>query len=130
MKLILLALAGLMAVAVVACGGGPTEFEKGKLVSGTITASDADVEGWKSQPYVVDVFKGVEYFIRLTSTNGNAMGIWSTDADRYVVEVNSEVPARTAAHTFSETGPQELFIRSPESEVPSAFTFKIWAPSS
>ncbi len=129
MKLFLLVLASLMAVAVVACGGGPTKFEKGKLVSGTITSSDAKVEGWNSHSYVVDVFEGVEYFIRLTSTDGNILGIWSADADDYIVEVNSEVDARTVAYTFSESGSQDLFIRSPDSDVPSPFTFKLWAPS-
>ena len=129
MKLFLLVLAGLMAVAVVACGGASTKVEKGKLVSGIITSSDANVEGWNSHSYVVDVFEGVEYFIRLTSTDGNILGIWSADAGDYIVEVNSEVEARTVAYTFSESGSQDLFIRSPDSDVPSPFTFKLWAPS-
>ena len=129
MKLFLLVLAGLMAVSMVACGGGATKFEKGKLVTGTITASDSNVEGWNSQPYVVDLFGGIEYFIRLTSTNGNIMGIWSVEGDEYIVEVNSDVAARTVAYTFSETGPQEIFLRSPEADSPADFTFTIWAPS-
>ena len=129
MKLFLLVLAGLMAVSRVACGGGATKFEKGKLVTGTITASDSNVDGWNSEPYVVDLFGGIEYFIRLTSTNGNIMGIWSVEGDEYIVEVDSDVAARTVADTFSETGPQELFLRSPESDTPADFTFKLWAPS-
>ena len=130
MKLLLLILAGLAAVALVACGGGPTQIEKGKLVTGTITASDASVDDWASQPYMVDVLKGVEYFIRLTSPDGNILGVWSADGDDNIVNVDAELTARTSAHTFSESGPQELYIRSPDSDVPSAFTFKIWAPSS
>ena len=130
MKIFLLVLAILMAVAVVACGEGATKFEKGKLVTGTISSSDSNIEGWNSETYVVDVFAGVEYFIRLTSVNGNVMGIWSAEGDEYVVEVNSEVSARTVAYTFSETGSQELFLRSPESDTPADFTFTLWAPSS
>ncbi len=130
MKFFLLVLAGLMAVAVVACGEGVTKFEKGKLVTGTISASDSNIEGWNSETYLVDVFAGVEYFIRLTSVNGNVMGIWSAEGDEYIVEVNSEVSVRTAAYTFFETGSQELFLRSPESDTPADFTFRLWTPSS
>ena len=129
MKLLLLALAGLMAMAVVACGGGATSFEKGKLVTGTITASDSNMEGWNSEPYVVELFGGIEYFVRLTSINGNIMGIWSVEGDEYIVEIDSDVAARTVAYTFSETGPQELFLRSPKSDIPADFTFTIWEPS-
>ena len=129
MNLFLLVLAGLMAVAVVACGGGATEIYVGKSVSGTITASDANEEGWSSQPYVITVREGLEYFIQLSSTSGNTVAVWSTDADDYIVEVNSGVIARTVAYTFSESGPQELFLRSPDSDVPSPFTFKVWAPT-
>ena len=129
MNLFLLVLAGLMAVAVVACGGGATEIYVGKSVSGTITALDANEEGWSSQPYVITVREGVEYFIQLASTNGNIVAVWSADADDYIVEVNSGVTARTVTYTFSESGPQELFLRSPDSAVPSSFTFKVWAPT-
>ena len=130
MKFFLLVLAILMAVAVVACGQGVTKFEKGKLVTGTVSSSDSNIEGWNSETYVVDVFGGVEYFVRLTSVNGNVMGIWSAEGDEYIVEVNSEVSARTVAYIFSEPGSQELFLRSPESDTPADFTFTLWAPSS
>ena len=129
MKFFLLILASLMAVAVVACGEGVTKFEKGKLVTGTVSSSDSNIEGWNSEAYVVNVFADVEYFIRLTSVNGNVMGIWSAEGDEYIVEVNSEVSARTVAYTFSETGPQELFLRSPESDTTADFTFPLWAPT-
>ena len=115
MKLFLLVLVALMAVAVVACGGGPTKFEKGKLVSGIITSSDTNVEGWNSQTYVVDIFEGVEYFIRLTSTDGNVMGIWSTDAEDSIVEVNSDVDARTVAYPFAAPGAQSPYVRTLDS---------------
>ncbi len=127
MKPLLLAVAGLIAMAMVACGGGATQVYVGKSVSGTITASDANEEGWKSRAYVIDVRGGVEYFIRLSSTSGNPMGIWIADADDYVVEISPDVTARTVAYTFSESGPQELFVRSPDSDVPSLFTFEVRA---
>ena len=130
MKFLLFFLASLMAVAVVACGGGATKFEKGKLVTGTISSSDSNIEGWNSETYVVDVFADIQYFIRLTSVNGNVMGIWSAEGDEYIVEVNSEESVRTGNYIFSETGPQELFLRSPESDTPADFTFTLWTPSS
>lgn len=130
MKLFLLALISVFALTMVACGGGATTIEKGKLVTGIITSSDSNVDDWKSQPYIVEVLEGVEYFMRLTSTDGNMVSVWSTDANDYIVEVNSESTARTVAYTFSETGPQELFLRSPDSDVPSSFTFELWRPSS
>ena len=126
MRLRLLILAGLMSMAVVACGGAPTKIYLGTPVSGTLTSSDANVEGWKSKPYVIDVREGIEYFVQLAGKNGNNIGIWSTEADGYLVEIDSEVTARTSLYTFSETGPQELFLRSPDSEVPSPFTFRVW----
>ena len=127
MKPLLLAVVGLIAVAMVACGGGATQIYVGKSVSGTITSSDANEGGWKSRAYVVDVLGGKEYLIRLSSTSGNPMGIWITDADDYVVEISPDFTARTATYTFSESGPQELFVRSPDSDVPSLFTFEVRA---
>ena len=130
MKLFLLVLAGLMAVAMVACGESAIKFEKGTLVTGTVTASDSDVEGWNSESYLVDVIANVEYSVRLTSTNGNVIGIWSVEGDEYIIKVDSEKAARTVAYVFSESGPQELILRSPESDIPADFTFKLWSPSS
>ena len=127
MKPLLLALAGLIAVAMVACGGGATQVYVGKSVSGTITASDANEGGWKSRAYVIDVLVGSEYFIRRRRASGNPIGIWIADADAYVVEISPDVPARTVAYTFSESGPQEFFVRSPDSDVPSLFTFEVRA---
>ena len=46
----------------------------------------------------------------------------------FPVEVNSEVDAHTAAYKFSETGPQELFVRSPDTDVPANYTLKMWSP--
>jgi hypothetical protein len=70
----------------------------------------------------------VEYFIRLTRNYDETVNVWSPDANAFLVEVNSEVDARTAAYKFSETGPQELFVRSPDTDVPANYTLKMWSP--
>ena len=121
MKLLLLALAGLMA-ATVACGGA-TEVKVGQLVSGTITASDADDGEWKSQTYVIDVREGVAYAFEVTSLDDDIVGIWN--ADGYIVEANLIVTTRSATYTFSKSGSQKLYLQSPASHVPSPFTFSV-----
>ena len=130
MKRLLFVLAGLIAVTLVGCSllGGSATITQGEETSGTITDGDTDVDGWKSKAYTVDVRKGVEYFIRLTHDDSETVALWSPDAEAYLVEVNSEIPAHTAAYKFSETGPQELFVRSPDSEVPASYTLKMWTP--
>tara|TARA_B100000809_G_C14802945_1_gene410952 strand:- start:334 stop:573 length:240 start_codon:yes stop_codon:yes gene_type:complete len=70
----------------------------------------------------------VEYFIRLTRDNDETINVWSPDANAFLVEVNSEVDAHTAAYKFSETSPQELFVRSPDTDVPANYTLKMWSP--
>ena len=91
----------------------------------TITDGDTDADGWKSKAYQVEVRKGVEYFIRLTRDNDETVNVWSPDANAFLVEVNSEVDAHTVAYKFSETGPQELFVRSPDTDVPANYTLKM-----
>ena len=130
MKFLLLALAGLLSVLVVGCSlisGDPT-ITKGEIMSGTITSGDTEVDGWKSKTYKLDVVKGLEYFIRLTHENSETVGIWSPDADAYIVEVNSEVTAHTASYKFKESGSHELFVRSPNTEVPADYNLKVWLP--
>lgn len=73
-KIIFAAMLLLMAVSV-ACGGGPTRFERGEVVEGTVNASDASVDGWKSKPYLTEIFENVEYLVRLTSPTGTPVGI-------------------------------------------------------
>lgn len=70
----------------------------------------------------------MEYFIRLTHDNDETVNVWSLDANVFLVEVNSEVDAYTAAYKFSETGPQELFVRSPDTDVPANYTLKMGSP--
>jgi hypothetical protein len=70
----------------------------------------------------------VEYFIRLTHDNDETVNVWSPDANVFLVEVNSEVDAYTAAYKFSGTGPQELFVRSPDTDVPANYTLKMESP--
>ena len=53
--------------------------------------------------------------------------LWSPDAEAFLVEVNSEVSAHTASYKFTETGSQELFVRSPDSNVPANYTLKVWS---
>ncbi|MBC8279462.1 MAG: hypothetical protein H8E48_01630 [Chloroflexi bacterium] len=129
MKLLLFVLAGLIAVTVVGCSllGGSATLTNGQETSGTITEGDTDVDGWKSKAYKVDVRKGVEYFIRLTHDDSETVTLWSPDAEAFLVEVNSEVSAHTASYKFTETGSQELFVRSPDSNVPANYTLKVWS---
>ena len=126
MKLSILTLAVLFALTVVACRGG-TEIKLGQLVSDTITESDADDGGWKSKTYVIDVQEGVPYLFDLATLDDDIVGIWSADADDYIVEVNLIVANRTVTYTFSEGGSQKLFLQSPVSHVPSPFTFTVSA---
>jgi hypothetical protein len=128
MKLLFLALAGLMAAFATACGGANTEVYVGTLVSGTVTASDPDTEGGKSQSYVIRVREGVEHYVFLNGPDGNIAGIWSAGADDFILQANPEAESRTATHTFSESGFQEIFVMSLDSDIPSPFTFKIWVP--
>ena len=126
MKRFVFVLASMLAVATLACGTGATRFEKGHMVTGTITSSAEDIDGWKSLTYFTEIFEGIEYFVRLTSTNGTPMGIWSENANDFIVQVNPETPARTVAHTFSEGDFQNMFLRSPATDVPAPFSFIFW----
>ena len=70
----------------------------------------------------------MEYFIRLTHDNDETVNVWSPDANAFLVEANSEADAHTTAYRFSETGPQELFVRSLNTDVPANYTLKMWSP--
>ena len=122
--------AGLLIVMMLACGGGAIKVEKGKLVSGIITSSDSSVDGWKSKAYVMEIFEDVEYFVRLTSPEGSPVGLWNPVAEEYIVEIASGETRRTVAYVFAEGDQHELIVRSPESEVPTPFTFMFWIISS
>ena len=124
MKLLFFSLAGLIALAVVACGGA-TEIKVGQLVSGTITESDADDGEWKSQTYVIDVRGGIPYSFELTSLDDDTVGIWNAEARGYIVETNIVVTDRSATYIFPEDGSQKLYLQSPASDVPSPFLFKV-----
>ena len=122
--------AGLFIVTLVACGGGATKIARGELVSGTVTSSDSSVDGWRSKPYLMEIFEDIEYFVRLTSPTGSPVGLWNPVAEEYIVEIDSGEMGRTVAYVFSEGDQHELHIRSPESEVPAPFTFTFWIRSS
>ena len=126
MKLLLLLLAGLVAMTVIGCR--PPVIELGQIVTGTITTSDADDEEWKSKTYVIDVREGVQYFLDLTTKDGNVVGVWSGDIGDYIIEVSPTTTTRSVPYIFNKGGSQEIFIQSPASQVPSTFTFKIWSP--
>ena len=122
--------AGLFIVMMVACGGGAIKVEKGKLVSGIVTSSNSSVDGWRSKAYVMEIFEDVEYFVRLTSPDGSPVGLWNPVAEEYIVEIASGETRRTVAYVFAEGDQHELIVRSPESEVPTPFTFMFWIISS
>lgn len=109
-------------------GCRPPVIELGQLVTGTITTSDADDEEWKSKTYVIDVREGVQYFLDLTTKDGNVVGVWSGDIGDYIIEVSPTTTTRSVPYIFNKGGSQEIFIQSPASQVPSTFTFKIWSP--
>ena len=129
-KFLLFTLLGLFAIAIVGRSllEGKATITQGEKLTGTITEGDTDVDGWKSKAYQVEVRKGVEYFIRLNHAYSETVSVWSPDANAFLVEVNSEVDAHTAAYKFSTTGPQELFVRSPDTDVPADYTLKMWSP--
>ena len=103
---------------------GTATIIQGEELTGTITNGDTDVVGWKSKAYQVEVHKGVEYFIRLIRDDDETVNVWSPDTNAFMVEVNSEVYAHTAAYKLSETGPQELLVRSPDTDVPPNYTIE------
>ena len=127
MKFLLLALTVQIAIGALACGGS-TEIRVGQLISDTITSSDATDDEWKSKTYVVDVDAGTPYLLELTTSNSNTVGVWSGDAQGYILQVSPVVTIRSATYVFTEGGSQKLFIQSPASDVPSPFTFKIKFP--
>ena len=107
---------------------GTATITQGEELTGTITNGDTDVDGWKSRAYQVEVHKGVEYFIRLIRDDDETVNVWRPDANVFLVEVNSEVDAYTAAYKFSETGPQELFVHSTDTDVSANYTLKMCSP--
>ncbi len=117
--------AGLL-VGAMACGGG-TEIQVGQTVTGIITESDVDDDEWKSRTYVIEVREGITYRFDLSSPTGDTVGIWNEDRFGYIVEVSPVETSRSGFYAFPETGPQELFVQSPESDVPSQFTFTVTA---
>ena len=125
-RITLLALIAVLIFGTIACGGG-TKIDIGQTVSGSITESDADDDEWKSKTYVIEVREGVTYRFDLSSSTEDTVGIWNEDRFGYIVEVSPVVTSRSGFHTFSETGPQELFVQSPNSDVPSQFTFTVTA---
>jgi hypothetical protein len=127
MKFLLLVMAGLIAATMVACGGS-TKVSPGELVSDTITSSDANDDDWKSKTYEIEVKAGVVYSFELTTANGNIVGIWNSDADDYIVEVSPVVTRRTVNYVFSDDGTEKLYLQSPDSHVPSPFTFRVSIP--
>ena len=118
--------AGLFIVILVACGPGVIKIERGNLVSGIVTSSDSSEDGWMSKHYQMEVFEDVEYFVRLTSPESNPVGLWNPVAEEYIVEIASGETRRTVAYVFAEGDQHELIVRSPESEVPTPFTFMFW----
>ncbi len=122
MKLPLLVLTGLVAVAVTACGGGTTEIYLGTLVEG---ATD---KGGESQGYVIDVDEGVEHYIFLSGTDSNIAGIWSAAEEDYLIEISPAKTARTVVYAFPGSGIQELYVRSLDTTIAASFAFKIYVP--
>ncbi|MDE0822649.1 MAG: hypothetical protein OSB07_01570 [Dehalococcoidia bacterium] len=126
MKLLIIGIVGLIAVAISGCGGsGATEVKVGQLVSGEITDSDTNDGEWKSLAYVIDVVENVPYSFELTSVDDDTVGIWNAEAAGYIVETNIIVANRSETYIFPESGPQKLFLQSPESDVPSPFLFTV-----
>ena len=128
MKFLLIALANMMALAATACGGAIIEVYLRALVSVVTTASNPNDIGGISDSYLVRVKEGVEYFVYLSSPDGNISGIWNANADDFIIQAKPGTESRTVTHRFSEGGFQEVFLRSLDSDMPSPFTFKIWNP--
>ena len=126
----MLVMAVLMAAAVTGCGGQTREIFLGTLVEGVTTASNPDDVGGISETYLIEVHEGVEHYIYLSSPDGSIAGHWDANANDFIVQANTEKGVRTVTYTFSEDGFHEVFLRSLDSDIPSPFTFKIWAPSS
>ena len=77
---------------------------------------------------MIDVVENIPYSFELRSVDDDTVGIWNAEAAGYIVETNIIVANRSETYIFPESGPQKLFLQSPESDVPADYTLKMWSP--
>ena len=128
MRLLLFVLAGVTTVAATACGGQTREIFLDTLVVGVTTASNPEDVGGVSETYLIQITEGVEHYVYLGTPDGNIAGLWNANANDFIIQTNPQTESRTTTHTFSEGGFLKVFVRSEDSDIPSPFRFKIWAP--
>ena len=128
MKLLILSLAGLLALAGTACGESLTEIYLGSVVSGATTATAPDDVGGVSETYLIRVRGGVQHFVHLNAPEGNIVGLWDAKTNDFILQSNPMTYSRTVSYTFTGRIPQEVFVRSLDSDIPSPFEIKIWVP--
>ncbi|MDA1128086.1 MAG: hypothetical protein O2913_05225 [Chloroflexi bacterium] len=72
---LLLALAGLLVLAVIGCSPQVREIFLGSLVEGITTTSNPEDLGGVSDTYLIKVTEGVEHYIHLGNPDHNIVGI-------------------------------------------------------
>ena len=127
-RFLLLALAGLLALAVTACSPQTREIFQGMLVEGVTTTSNPEDLGGVSETYLIKVSEGVEHYVHLGNPDNNISGIWDVTTNDFIIQANPATQSRTTTYTFTEGGFHRVLLRSLDSEIRSPFTFKIWVP--
>lgn len=128
MRFLILGLAGLMALAGMACGESLTEIYLGSIVSGVTTSTAPDDVGGVSESYLIRVRDGVQHFVHLNAPEGNIVGLWDAKTNDFILQANPNTNSRTVSYTFTGGILQTVFVRSLDSDIPSPFEIKIWVP--
>ncbi|NQW22262.1 MAG: hypothetical protein HQ475_02320 [SAR202 cluster bacterium] len=126
LKLLLLVLPSLIAVAATACGGSNTEVFLSAVVSGVVDEANVNQDGGKSETFSININGGRQLYVHLSLPEGNITGIWNADAGEYIYEVSPGIVTGTGLYIFAESGLHQFFIRSTNPKILSPFTFKIW----
>ena len=127
-KLLVRALAGLLVIAFAPCGASSTEVFFGAVVDGVADESNEIEEGGKSENFRINVRKGLQLYVHLSSTDSNVLGLWDADKQEYLMEANQDALTRTTRHTYDSTGFHNFCVRTADSKIDSSFTFKFTIP--
>lgn len=127
-KLLLLAVAGLMILAVTGCSPQVREVFLDSLVEGVTTTSNPEELGGVSETYLIKIEEGVQHYIHLGNPDNNIAGIWDVTENDFIIQASPATQSRTITYTSSEGGFHEIYLLSLDSDIRSPFTFKIFSP--
>lgn len=116
-------LLAVVSILLVGCNIGTTNT----TISGTITKTNSLVDGdWNAHLYYIFVIAGIDYEFHLSSPSGDTVGIWSSDAGDFILEVSPVVTERYTSYAFETTGIQEFWIETISDDMPSEYIFSIY----